>query len=288
MGRFSRGHFCVMIDRGDYWQCGYLISKGTDAALRAAGIEELQRRFAGLLPWMADRVGELTSWDDVHLLDVRLERLRRWDLDGLLLIGDAAHAMSPVGGVGINLAVADAVAAARLLAPALRGGRDPVPRPAGPGAARRWWPTALIQGGQRLAHRAVLGRALNDPSAAMAATARHPGAHRTGEHQRLRRHTGRTDGHAAAAAAPGAALPGAAGHPGPTGGHRPAARARTRLGPPPGRPPAPRAPDPPPTQPARRVERTSPSRTARFRASELQYGSEVRDSPCGCGCGWGG
>ena len=100
VGRFSRGHFCVMIDRGDYWQCGYLISKGTDAALRAAGIEELQRRFAGLLPWMADRVGELTSWDDVHLLNVRLERLRRWDLDGLLLIGDAAHAMSPVGGVG--------------------------------------------------------------------------------------------------------------------------------------------------------------------------------------------
>lgn len=179
VGRFSRGHFCVMIDRGDYWQCGYLIAKGTDAALRAAGIEELRRRFAGLLPFMADRVDELTSWDDVHLLNVRLERLRRWDLDGLLLIGDAAHAMSPVGGVGINLAVADAVATARLLAPVLLAGQER--RPAvgtGPSRAqlarvqlRRWWPTALVQAVQRVAHRAVLGPALADPSEALAATA---------------------------------------------------------------------------------------------------------------------
>ncbi|MDN5931326.1 MAG: FAD-dependent oxidoreductase, partial [Pseudonocardia sp.] len=100
VGRFSTGHLCVMIDRGDYWQCAYLIRKGTDTALRAAGIGELRDRFARLLPWMADRVGALTSWDDVMLLDVRLDRLRRWDADGLLLIGDAAHAMSPVGGVG--------------------------------------------------------------------------------------------------------------------------------------------------------------------------------------------
>ncbi len=171
VGRFTRGHFCVMIDRGDYWQCGYLISKGTDAALRAAGIEELQRRFARLLPWMADRVGELTSWDDVHLLNVRLERLRRWDLDGLLLIGDAAHAMSPVGGVGINLAVADAVATARLLAPALRTDARVSRARLARVQLRRWWPTALIQGGQRLVHRLVLGKVLADPSAALAATA---------------------------------------------------------------------------------------------------------------------
>jgi len=160
VGRFSTGHFAVMIDRGDYWQCAYLIRKGTDAQLRAAGIGELRRRFAGLLPWLADRVDALGSWDDVKLLDVRLERLRRWYTDGLLLIGDAAHAMSPVGGVGINLAVADAVAAARLLAPVLRTG-GPMPVAALRRVqARRWWPTALIQGGQRLAHRGILGRAL--------------------------------------------------------------------------------------------------------------------------------
>jgi 2-polyprenyl-6-methoxyphenol hydroxylase-like FAD-dependent oxidoreductase len=156
VGRFTRGHFCVLIDRGDYWQCAYLIRKGSDATLRAAGIEELQRRFAALLPWLADRVDQLQSWDDVRLLDVRLERLRRWDRDGLLLIGDAAHAMSPVGGVGINLAVQDAVAAARILAPALRAdGSVPVPvlRRV---QLRRWWPTALIQAGQRLAHRRIL------------------------------------------------------------------------------------------------------------------------------------
>jgi 2-polyprenyl-6-methoxyphenol hydroxylase-like FAD-dependent oxidoreductase len=169
VGRFTRGHFCVLIDRGDYWQCAYLIRKGSDATLRAAGIEELRRRFATLLPWMADRVDALQSWDDVRLLDVRLERLRRWDRDGLLLIGDAAHAMSPVGGVGINLAVQDAVAAARVLAPALASGGI-VPRSVlHKVQRRRWWPTMVIQGLQRLAHRVVLGRALRTaPGAANA------------------------------------------------------------------------------------------------------------------------
>jgi 2-polyprenyl-6-methoxyphenol hydroxylase-like FAD-dependent oxidoreductase len=160
VGRFSTGHVCVMIDRGEYWQCGYLIRKGSDTVLRAAGIEELRRRFAGLLPWMADRVDLLESWDDVKLLDVKLERLRRWDLDGLLLIGDAAHAMSPVGGVGINLAVADAVATARLLAPALVSGGI-VPRSMlRKVQRRRWSATALIQGMQRLAHKAILSPAI--------------------------------------------------------------------------------------------------------------------------------
>jgi 2-polyprenyl-6-methoxyphenol hydroxylase-like FAD-dependent oxidoreductase len=152
VGRLSAGQFAVMIDRGDYWQCAYVIRKGGDAEMRAAGIEQFRARITGLLPWMADRVSGLESFDDVKLLDVRLERLRRWYADGLLLIGDAAHAMSPVGGVGINLAVADAVAAARFLAPALRAG-GPVPRSVLRRVQlRRWWPTALIQGGQRLAH----------------------------------------------------------------------------------------------------------------------------------------
>ncbi len=166
VGRFSAGHVMVMIDRGDYWQCGYLIRKGSDAALRAEGIDGFRRRLTDLIPWVADRMDTLVSFDDVKLLDVRLERLRRWYLDGLLLIGDAAHAMSPVGGVGINLAVQDAVAAARILAPALRAGA-PVPVAVLRRVQRRrWWPTALVQGAQRLAHRRILGPALAAQAAA--------------------------------------------------------------------------------------------------------------------------
>jgi 2-polyprenyl-6-methoxyphenol hydroxylase-like FAD-dependent oxidoreductase len=152
VGRFSSGQFCVMIDRGDYWQCGYIIRKGSDHALRAAGIGELRRRLARLLPWLADRVEHITSWDDVKLLNVQIDRLPRWSRDGLLLIGDAAHAMSPVGGIGINLAVADAAAAARILGPALRGGGT-VPRSTLRRVQRRrWWPTALLQGMQQAGH----------------------------------------------------------------------------------------------------------------------------------------
>jgi 2-polyprenyl-6-methoxyphenol hydroxylase-like FAD-dependent oxidoreductase len=142
----------VMIDRGDYWQCAYLIGKGSDAEMRAGGIAGFRERIATLVPWIADRTSALASFDDVKLLNVELNRLRRWSADGLLLIGDAAHAMSPVGGVGINLAVADAVATARLLAPALRSGGIVGPDLLRRVQLRRWWPTALIQGGQRLAH----------------------------------------------------------------------------------------------------------------------------------------
>ncbi|MBO0876441.1 MAG: FAD-dependent oxidoreductase, partial [Pseudonocardia sp.] len=159
VGRFSTGRVAVMLDRHEYWQCAYLIRKGEDARMRATGIQTLRDEFARLVPWTADRLRAVAGWEDVSLLDVRLNRLRRWSVAGLLLIGDAAHAMSPVGGVGINLAVADAVAAARLLAGPLRAGRV--------GGARlrrvqlrRWWPAALIQAGQRLAHRFVLGPTL--------------------------------------------------------------------------------------------------------------------------------
>ncbi len=156
VGRVGNGEFMVMIDRGSYWQCAYLIRKGSDVRLRAEGIDGFRARLTALQPWIADRVDALASFDDVKLLDVRLDRLRRWYADGLLLIGDAAHAMSPVGGVGINLAVQDAVAAARILAPALRAG-GPVPVTVLRRVQlRRWWPTALIQAGQRLAHRRIL------------------------------------------------------------------------------------------------------------------------------------
>jgi len=173
VGRVSAGHFMVMIDRGDYWQCGYLIGKGTDVELRAAGIAAFRDRLAGLQPWIADRVGALESFDDVKLLTVELNRLRRWYADGLLLIGDAAHAMSPVGGVGINLAIADAVATARLIAPALRSGGIVGPAQLRRVQLRRWWPTVLIQGGQRVIHKVILGVRAAGPGNA-AATPRPP------------------------------------------------------------------------------------------------------------------
>jgi 2-polyprenyl-6-methoxyphenol hydroxylase-like FAD-dependent oxidoreductase len=160
VGRVSSGAMAVMIDRGDYWQCAYLVGKGGDAALRARPIEDLGRSLRQLLPWLGDRTTTLTDWDDVRLLVVTLDRLRRWYRDGLLLIGDAAHAMSPVGGVGINLAVQDAVAAARVLGTAWREGRRIDLTTLRSVQRRRWWPTVLVQTGQRVAHRVVVRRAL--------------------------------------------------------------------------------------------------------------------------------
>ena len=122
LGHFGRHHVFVTFDRGDYWQCAYVIPKGGFDALRRSDLDVLRRRIASLAPFLADRVDELRSWDDVKLLVVKIDRLRKWCRPGLLCIGDAAHAMSPIGGVGINLAIQDAVAAANLLAPALRRG----------------------------------------------------------------------------------------------------------------------------------------------------------------------
>ena len=159
-GVLGVGRACVVIDRGDYYQCAYVIPKGHDADLRAHGIEELRSGVVSLVPWLAGRVDALTSFDDVKLLDVQINRLRRWYCDGLLLIGDAAHAMSPVGGVGINLAVADAVATARILAGPLRARtvrRWQLARV----QARRWVPAALIQAVQRLVHAKIIAVAVS-------------------------------------------------------------------------------------------------------------------------------
>ncbi|MGB6599620.1 MAG: FAD-dependent oxidoreductase [Candidatus Cybelea sp.] len=122
-GYIRDGRIMALIDRGVYWQCAYVIPKGTHDELRRSGLEEFRKQVSTIVPFLADRVGELASWDDVKLLTVRVNRLRQWYRPGLLCIGDAAHAMSPIGGVGINLAIQDAVAAANLLAPKLsRGG----------------------------------------------------------------------------------------------------------------------------------------------------------------------
>jgi 2-polyprenyl-6-methoxyphenol hydroxylase-like FAD-dependent oxidoreductase len=149
------GRFAVVIPRPDFHQIAYIGRKGTDAQLRARGVEAFRRDIAELVPWLADRVGELASMDDVKHLDVRLNRLDRWHTDGLLCIGDAAHAMSPVGGVGINLAVQDAVAAAALLAEPLRQGTITQETLAGV-RSRRLLPTILVQELQHLMHKVVV------------------------------------------------------------------------------------------------------------------------------------
>jgi 2-polyprenyl-6-methoxyphenol hydroxylase-like FAD-dependent oxidoreductase len=116
MGRVDMGRFFIMINRGESWQCGFVIPKGSVEEIHSRGLEAFRDTVAAMAPFARERTAELHSWDDVKLLTVRVDRLRNWHRPGLLCIGDAAHAMSPVGGVGINLAIQDAVAAANLLA----------------------------------------------------------------------------------------------------------------------------------------------------------------------------
>ncbi|HSI40033.1 MAG TPA: FAD-dependent oxidoreductase [Xanthobacteraceae bacterium] len=144
MGHAGPRQGFVMIDRGDYWQCGYVLRATTFAELRAGGLEAFRAAVAQVAPLPAARLDEIASWDDVRLLTVRIDRLRRWWRPGLLCIGDAAHAMSPIGGVGVNLAVQDAVAAANILARPLREGRLE-PRHLAAVEARRSFPTRATQ-----------------------------------------------------------------------------------------------------------------------------------------------
>jgi 2-polyprenyl-6-methoxyphenol hydroxylase-like FAD-dependent oxidoreductase len=156
---FSRGGILVSLYRGDYWQCGYVIPKGGYQALREKGMAHLQREIAEAAPAMADRLDSLTDFRQINLLTVKVDRLQRWYRDGLLCLGDAAHAMSPVGGVGINLAIQDAVAAANLLARPLRGGflaRGHLHQV----QQRRLWPTRVTQRAQVVIQRRIIDRVL--------------------------------------------------------------------------------------------------------------------------------
>lgn len=163
MGVFEAGRLLVQIDRGDYWQCAYVFAKGQADAVRARGMAAFRAEIAGLIPETADAVDELVSWDQVKLLSVSLDRLTCWHRPGLLAIGDAAHAMSPVGGVGINLAVQDAVAAANLMARTMAEGGD-VDAVAAKVQKHRMLPTRIIQRMQKVAHDRVIGAVL-DPQA---------------------------------------------------------------------------------------------------------------------------
>jgi 2-polyprenyl-6-methoxyphenol hydroxylase-like FAD-dependent oxidoreductase len=143
-GRIDHGQMTVLIDRGAYWQCALLIRKGDFNSLQTQGLPALRARIATLLPWTSSRLHELDEWEKIKLLTVTVDHLEHWHQPGLLLIGDAAHAMSPVGGVGINLAIQDAVAAANILAPAFQQGK-PQPRDLHQVQQRRMLPARLTQ-----------------------------------------------------------------------------------------------------------------------------------------------
>jgi 2-polyprenyl-6-methoxyphenol hydroxylase-like FAD-dependent oxidoreductase len=156
-GSFERGRIIVLIDRGDYWQCALVIPKGKADELKAKGVDHIREIVAAGAPDLD--LSELDETGDLKLLSVSLDRLTRWHRPGLLAIGDAAHAMSPIGGVGINLAIQDSVAAANVLAAPLSRGEDVDPL-LGKVQKRRYWPTRLIQAGQRAAQDRIIGRLL--------------------------------------------------------------------------------------------------------------------------------
>jgi 2-polyprenyl-6-methoxyphenol hydroxylase-like FAD-dependent oxidoreductase len=158
-GIIRPGAMLVMLGRGAYWQCAYVIPKGSLESLKAEGLDRFRERLVAIAPFLAPQVGELASWDAVKLLSVQITDLPRWYREGLLCIGDAAHAMSPVGGVGINLAIQDAVAAANILAEPLRQGRLTVDDLAAV-QKRRHWPARVTQRAQVAIQDAVLSPVL--------------------------------------------------------------------------------------------------------------------------------
>lgn len=165
LGHFRRSRLLVTINRRNYWQCGYLINKGEFVNIRERGIENFRKDIIDVVPDLSASVNELQDWEQVRLLTVQINRLDRWYRPGLLCIGDAAHAMSPAGGVGINLAIQDAVATANQLAMSLKRGRDIDDRDLEKIQKRREWPVRLTQAIQVFMHKRLLrpGAAPNRP-----------------------------------------------------------------------------------------------------------------------------
>jgi 2-polyprenyl-6-methoxyphenol hydroxylase-like FAD-dependent oxidoreductase len=166
LGFFQHGKLLVLLDRGDYWQCGFVIPKGGFEDIKARGLQQFQNDVVSFAGFLRDRVAELDDWSKIKLLTVQINRLRDWCRDGLLCIGDSAHAMSPAGGVGINLAIQDAVATANLLAAKLRSGPvslDDLRKV----QTRREWPTRLIQTMQVFIHRRVVTGRTSDPNGSL-------------------------------------------------------------------------------------------------------------------------
>jgi 2-polyprenyl-6-methoxyphenol hydroxylase-like FAD-dependent oxidoreductase len=158
-GRIGAGKIFVMLDRGDYWQCGYVIAKGAFEDIKRRGMPAFHEDIVAIAPFLRDRVGELKAWEDIKLLTVLVDRLRQWYRPGLLCIGDAAHAMSPIGGVGINLAIQDAVAAANILAPRFMAG-TPTTDDLRRVQQRREFPTRVTQRFQLFMQDRVITRVL--------------------------------------------------------------------------------------------------------------------------------
>lgn len=160
-GNFLPGKIMVMIYRGDYWQCGYVIPKGVGEKVKQEGLEKFRKNISDAIPFLRDRVDELKDWNQVKLLTVKVDRLKNWSRTGLLCIGDAAHAMSPVGGVGINFAVQDAIAAANILAEPLLTG-NVTDKDLQSVQKRREWPAAITQKLQVTIQDKIIFRVLKD------------------------------------------------------------------------------------------------------------------------------
>jgi 2-polyprenyl-6-methoxyphenol hydroxylase-like FAD-dependent oxidoreductase len=161
LGRVKNGYFMVMINRKDYWQCAFLIPKGTFDQVKQRGLPAFREGMVSVAPFLRDRIDELKDWDQIKLLTVKVDRLKMWHRPGLLCIGDSAHAMSPVGGVGINLAIQDAVAAANLLVPPLQKGVLDESHLAQV-QERRTFPTRVTQALQVFIQNRVINRVLGD------------------------------------------------------------------------------------------------------------------------------